>query len=568
MRSWITTGGRCRLAVLALLAAGWGLSPQEAHAAAPSAVKDLRSAPIKASEWQNASTRPLEPGEIDRLIARELQVSGIRPAARTTDEQFVRRVHLDLTGRRPLPADITAFVADTSPDKRAKLIDKLLDSDDYAAHWAHYWRDVMSARLTDFRGRALLRSFEGWMREQLKKNRGWDKITRDLLTADGEGRFDDTGKTGNVFFLGAHNGADAANEMAAETSRVFLGIQINCAQCHDHPYDQWKREQFHELAAYFARTRQRLVRDPETKRFVGITLISAPFRGEHRMPSKDDPRTGTVVHPKFLDGKAPGRGLADRPRRNSLASAITAKSNYWFSGAFVNRTWGELMGQSFYQPVDDLGPQKDAMFGPVLTRLAGSFRGSEYNIKALLRSVLNSETYQRQTRLGESASEHLQFAALYPTRLRADALWDSLTSVLGRMGPPGGGPARRPGAAGPFPGRFGLEGQFKEEFRFDPSLKPEDVEGSIAQALILMNNPQINQRITATSSSVLGRILSAHADDAEALQMVYLRTLARKPTEREKQKCLDYIKKIGKRSEAFEDILWALINSTEFQTKR
>ncbi|MBI1915414.1 MAG: DUF1549 domain-containing protein [Planctomycetes bacterium] len=565
MRSWITRGG---LTALALLAAGWGVSPQAACAAGPAAAKDFRSAPIKTSEWQNASTRPLETGEIDRLIVKELQVSGIRPAGRTTDEQFVRRIHLDLTGKLPLPADVTEFVADTSPNKRAKLIDRLLDSDEYAAHWAHYWRDVMSARLTDFRGRALSRSFEGWMIEQLKKNRSWDKIARDLLTAEGECRFDDTGKTGNIFFLGAHSGADAPSEMAAETSRVFLGIQINCAQCHDHPYDQWKRAQFHELVAYFARTGNRLVRDTESNRFVGIALTSPPFRREHRMPSKDDPRTGTVVHPKFLDGTSPGRALGDRQRRNSLANAVTGKSNYWFSGAFVNRTWGELMGQSFYQPVDDMGPQKEAMFGPVLTRLAGSFRGTDHDIKALFRAVLNSETYQRQTRLGESAGEHLQFAALYPTRLRADALWDSLTTVLGRMGAPGGGPARRPGAGGPFAGRFGLEGQFKEEFRFDPSLKPEDVEGSIAQALILMNNPQINQRIAATGNNVLGRILSAHASDEEALHMVYLRALARKPTDREKQKCLSYIKKIGKRTEAFEDILWALINSTEFQTKR
>jgi len=161
MRSGITTGGRCGLTTLALLAVGWGVSSSAARAADATPAKDLRSAPIKAAEWQNASMRPLEAGEIDRLIAKELHVSGIRPAARTTDEQFVRRVHLDLTGRLPLPADVTEFVADKSPTKRARLIDRLLDSDEYAAHWAHYWRDVTSARLTDFRGRALTRSFEG-----------------------------------------------------------------------------------------------------------------------------------------------------------------------------------------------------------------------------------------------------------------------------------------------------------------------------------------------------------------------------------------------------------------------
>src|SRR3954452_6370044 len=124
MGNWITTRGRCGLAALALLMAGWGVFPQAARAAGPAAAKDLRSAPIKASEWQNASTRPLETGEIDHLIARELQVSGIRPAARTTDEQFVRRIHLDLTGKLPLPVDVTEFIADKSPNKRARLIDR------------------------------------------------------------------------------------------------------------------------------------------------------------------------------------------------------------------------------------------------------------------------------------------------------------------------------------------------------------------------------------------------------------------------------------------------------------
>jgi hypothetical protein len=229
--------------------------------------------------------------------------------------------------------------------------------------------------------------------------------------------------------------------------------------------------------------------------------------------------------------------------------------------------WGELMGQSFTMPVDDMGPKKDVVFPTVLTRLTASFRGTDYDIKALLRAIANSETYQRQSRLGESTSDHLHFAAAYPTRLRADVLWDSLTGVLGQFGGPPGGPRPGPGG-GMFAGRFGLEGLFKDEFRFDPSTKPDDVEGSVPQALMLMNNPQINQKIQARGTNLLGRILTAYPDNDDALRMVYLRALARKPTDREMDRCRSYIKKVGSRSEAFEDILWALINSTEFQTKR
>src|SRR5262249_4587198 len=151
-----------------------------------------------------------------------------------------RRVTLDLTGKLPLPADISEFVANADSQKRARLIDQLLESEEYAEHWARYWRDVLSARITDPRGKQLSRPFELWMTEQLRKNTGWDQIARAMLTAEGPCTIDDDGEHGALFFLASHRGADAANEQAAETARVFLGIQIQCAQCHDHPNDQWK----------------------------------------------------------------------------------------------------------------------------------------------------------------------------------------------------------------------------------------------------------------------------------------------------------------------------------------
>jgi hypothetical protein len=518
--------------------------------------------------WASAPVTPIKWDEIDALVLKELKAAGIKPAPLTTDEQFVRRVTLDLTGELPVPADVTEFVDDKAPNKRAKLIDKLLASDEYARHWARYWREVVGSHATNQRAAVLARSFENWMADRLKRNAGWGEIARAMVTASGKIEFTDDGSHGELYFLLSKGGADADDERAAETSRVFLGIQIQCAQCHDHPTDVWKREQFHELAAYFARDRERPVRDTSAKppRPIGLELASVNF-GEHRMPSKTnpDPRQGTIMRPRFLDGKAPRWSDSDLERRKALADAVVSKEDYWFAGAFVNRMWGELMGQAFTMPVDDMGPKKDVVFPAVLTRLAGSFRGSDYDIKALLRVICNSQTYQRQSRLGDSTSDHLYFAAAYPTRLRADVLWDSLTGVLGQFGGPPAG--ARPGG-GPFAGRFGLEGQFKEEFRFDPSSKPDEVEGSVLQALLLMNNPQINQKIQARGTNLLGRVLTAYPDNDDALRMVYLRALARKPTDREMDRCRSYIKKVDNRAEAFEDILWALLNSTEFQTKR
>jgi hypothetical protein len=520
----------------------------------------FRAGPIPAANWLKASKSALQPGEIDRLINEELKSSKIQPAPLTTDEQFIRRLMLDLTGQLPVPADVTEFVADKDPDKRAKLIDKLLDSDEYAQHWARYWREVIGSRLADFRATLMVRQFERWLSAEFKKNSGWGDITRAMLTASGPVRFDDVESNGAAYFLASRIGADANTERAGETSRIFLGIQIQCAQCHDHPSDVWKRKQFHELTAYFARLQSRPFR--EDGRIAGLRLFSLP-RGEYRMPSKQDPRQGTPMDPRFLTGAGPGQGLGDVGRRKALADSIVDKANYWFAGAFVNRIWGQLMGQGFYQPVDDMGPEKDAVFAPVLTRMAGAFRGSNYDIKALFRAILNSQAYQRQIRLGEAANEHLQFAASYPTRLAADALWQSLVGVLGRMG----GPAPR-GRRGPFAFLQGLEGQVTAEFRFDPSAKPDEVESSVPQALLLMNNPIINQRINATGTNLLARILKAYAKDEDAIRMVYLRTLARKPTDREMAKSRKYIEKVGNRAEAFEDLLWALLNSTEFQTKR
>ena len=536
----------------------------------------IRGGAVPIAQWLKASTTPLAPGEIDRILAAEQAAAGVKPVARTTDEQFIRRIHLDLTGRLPDPPDVLAFIADRDSAKRGKLIDKLLDSDDFATYWAAYWREVVAVRLTNFQGRGLQRNFERWLVKSFKENKRWSEMVREMLTYSGQAKFDDE-KAGPAFFLGGHIGADSIVEQAAETSRIFLGIQMNCAQCHDHPFDVWKREQFHELAAYFARVRPRPIR--EEQRVVGIELSGAGGRpgaagrfggNEYRMPDKNSTNrfSGTIVHPKFLDGKAAGRGLDDKDRRDSLVASITSKDNLWFAAAFVNRIWGQLLGQSFYMPVDDLGPKKESVMGTVLVRIAGAFRGSDYNIKELYRFILNSEAYQRQS-LARNPGDHLQFTAVYPTRLRSDALWNSLQHVVGRISGPGGFPAGRPGMGA---ARFGLgggiEGQFKNEFNFDPSLKSDDVEGSIPQALILMNSPFVQQRIKATGETFLGRLLNANTTDAEALEKVYLQVLVRKPAEREKTRCLDHIKKSASRGEAYEDILWALLNSTEFQTRR
>ena len=423
----------------------------------------------------------------------------------------------------------------------------------------------------------LTRSFEEWLYEQFRDDCSWGEITRAILNAEGELRFSSSvspdsalvkqpgwqarpnSKGGELFFLVAHD-TDEAEERAAETSRVFLGIQIQCAQCHDHFTEPWKRVQFHELAAYFSRIKYQQLFDD--KKLTGVQLVTVPG-SEHKMTSLEDPESFTVIHPRFLDGRSPDRNLSDRQRRQTLADMVVDKQNYWFAAAYVNRVWGELMGESFYENVDDMGPMKEVIFGDVLTRLTGAFRGTDYDIKAMFRSITNSETYQQQYRHREKSVERLDQVASCPAPLRPDVLWDSLEHVLGRLG------SSQYHTRGGKRFNFSiLEGKFKAEFDFDPSLRHEEIEGTIPQSLFLMNNADLNKHIQAAGKNLLVRILKDSPGDVEAVTSIYQRVLARRPTDRELSKCRAYIARVENRAEAFEDILWALINSTEFLTKR
>ncbi len=578
-------------ALVGILAAGWCVVPAGAANPAPKSTDSNirppspivpRSNVLTAEPWKGVPIAPLSAADLDKLVSSELREDHIRPTARTTDEAFLRRVSLDLTGKLPSPQELTEFLRDKDSAKRTKVIDKLLASDAYARHWANYWRDVISAKYTDRRAVAIVPELEKWLVTEFRSNKSWREMTRAMLTAEGSVPIGlpapgarSTGPApaappeanGAAVFLLGHLGDDQAEERAAETSRVFLGIQIQCAQCHDHPFDEWKQRQFHELTSYFARTKTRPYLGQMASGQPRIEIMSLPIR-EHKLPDKADPTKGTVVYPKFLNGDEPRRNLSDLDRRTALADEITKPENFWFAAAFVNRIWGELIGQAFAQPVDDMGPGKDVFLPRVLVRVAASFRATDYDIKQLLRTICNSAAYQRQIRPGSAADEHLHFAAAYPTRLPAEVLWQSLVNVLGPLGPPVNPRLILAAAFGPGNRPLPLEVTFLSEFRFDPSLKSDEVESSIPQALILMNNAQVNRTIQAKGDNGIGPILKKHPKDEDAVRALYYKALSRKPTDGEMSKAVAYLHKVGKREEAFEDLLWVLINSTEFQTKR
>jgi hypothetical protein len=525
---------------------------------------DTTSAALKRPE-RTVTPPTLTSGRIDEMVQKGLAEAKAPAAKRTTDEQFARRVYLDLTGKAPSVEELREFVASPDRHKRSALIDRLLDSPDYAANWARYWRDVIRYHATVNQPRLLdYPSLETWLTGKLAANAPWDEIARELIAASG-----DSGENGAAVFTAAHMAQPV--EIAGEVSRIFLGVQIQCAQCHDHPSDPWKREQFHEFAAFFAGVQSR--RNPPPERGVVINVRKGTPR--YTMPDLKDPSKSIPVEPRFFlassESPIPAR-LSVQERRELAAALITSRDNPWFAKALVNRVWYVLMGDAFVTPVDDLGPNREAKFPELFDELSSQFAQGGYDLKWLLRTVMNTKTYQRQARATNSAPGLAAFAANCASRLRSDQIFDQLTAAGVRLAPPPRrGPDGQPqagGAAAALLRRNGPRGVFDLVFGADPSTPNEDVLGTIPQALFLMNSPAVAAAARAQKGTVLGQILEENPDNRAALEAIYLRVLSRRPSDDEVKLCGRYLEQVGNRREAFEDIYWSLLNSTEFLSRR
>jgi hypothetical protein len=529
---------------------------------------------IQTSTTQNGFAAPPDEvaHQVDKLLAVDLPAA---PSGQVNkkcpDEVYLRRVFLDIVGQPPTPDDITAFALDSNPNKRSAVVQQLVADKAFGENWARYWRDVVFYRRTEDRAFIAAGPMTDYLSNALNEGTSWDKIASEFITAKGDVRED--GRTALIMAQGG-----LPEETVAEVSRIFLGIQIQCAQCHDHPSDRWKREQFHHLAAFFPRvavrpdqsagdrtflvtvTDRQLFRPPNgNNRFVG-TL-------EHRMPDLENPSApGKLMQPKFfLTDEGIDYGVSDVERRGQLAQWITSPDNEWFPKALVNRLWAELVGEGFYEPVDDLGPDRQCSAPATMDYLAKAFADSGYDVKWLMQAITATDAYQRESR-GRRNPDEPPFQANCAQRLRGDQLFDSLVAALdlpqSRLPPPGRGPA-------PFGVQNSVRNFFNQAFGYDPSERREEVSGSVQQALALMNSPMINQAISARRfDGGLGQLLRESRDNEAVAMELYLRTLAREPSREELTICLDHVRQVGERGEAFEDILWSLVNSTEFLHRR
>ena len=514
----------------------------------------LLAATPEVAERPDAAFR-MTPEQLDAMIAD--QPGAREQSAEVDDDQFLRRVSFDLIGRQPTLAEQQDFAADRSTERYTRTVERLLASEEFGRNWANYWCDTIAYRVPPPELTYLnYGPLKKWLTEQLNANASWDAIARELITA--QGKVDDVPA---ATFIGYH--AANATNLAAETSRIFLGQHIGCAQCHDHPFDHWQRAQFHELAAFFARTKAKLSQNDG-----GGTVVSSLAKGEYLMPDMDDPRKkGSQMQPGFLDGDPLDKHLSDERRRAELADWITDRNNPWFAKALTNRLWARLMGRGFFEPIDDLGDSQTPLWADVHDALSRHFTGSGYDLKNLFRLITTSDAYRRGVRTADAATS--DSVAEMPLRLRGDEVFAAL--VAGIELPNFTPPKVEPTNAIRFPPPpKSTRNLIHAVFGADPSFGPVDAPRTMSQALWMMNNEQLQRQINASpeSGTMLAKLLAKEADDKAACQELYSRVLAHDATDAELSLALEHVKTVGDRGVAFEDLLWGLVNSAEFTTRQ
>jgi hypothetical protein len=505
-----------------LLAAAVLLLSAAAGAAAPPPVRDARALSAR----------------IDELIAARLAKEGVPPAAPADDAEFFRRLSLDLNGRIPSVAQLTDFLDDDRPDRRRLWIDELITGREnaalYANHFANVWRRRLLAQ-TPPQPAGVVVPLEGWLRKQA--NTPYDRFVRGVLT--------DPEAAG--FFQASDSKAEA---LAGRTTRLFLGVRLECAECHDDRSGAgWTRRQFWEFAAFFAG-----LRNPERPADAGLALRPAEQpAGPARIRLGE---TKTWVEARFLNGGRPDWKRAVAPRA-LLAEWITAADNPWFARAAVNRVWQYFFGVGLVEPVDGFGVDDNPPSHPeLLDELAYQFAAHDFDVPYLVRAITGSRTYQRTSRLTHAGQKDPRLFARAAVRgLSAEQLLDSVLTATGCS------PVAAPPAA-PFGGDTPRE-EFLATFA-DPAGEPSEARASVRQALAMMNGKFIDEVTSPKKSATLAAVVGSRTRPAaRQVEELYLALLSRRPRPDELARLVRYAE-AGDRPRALRDILWALLNSTEF----
>ena len=490
--------------------------------------------------------------EVDVHVQAKLRKLQFLPAPLCQDHEFVRRVFLDAIGILPTEQERRQFVDDPAKDKRARLIDQLLERKEFAKFWAQKWGDLLRVS-TKLIGTASTHKFNRWLENSVLKNQPYDEFARDILLATGSTRQNPAGN----FYRSAGDTSDAM-ETAAQ---VFLGTRIQCAKCHNHPFERWTQENYYGLSAFFNRLER-----SQTSRKEEVLLWSRDT-GEVNLPT-----TGAVARPWVpVAGQVDG---AQGDRRHAFADWLTAEDNPLFARVEVNRIWTQLMGRGVVEPFDDFRDSNPAANAPLLEALAKTFIASGYDRKQVIRLILNSNTYQASSQMEKSNRDGVKYASNYKSRmLGAEQLVDALGFVTGKRKHFFGVPENTMATWLPAPdlrphdrGRIGdieflkVFGQPERQSACECE-RSDDV--SLGQALELLNGKLVAEMLTDRSNT-FHQALSKGVEPADVIAAIYNRALCRSPSPSEMAVHQEYLDSHDDLPAAMEDICWAILNRTEF----
>jgi len=489
--------------------------------------------------WSN----PPEANYVDRHVFSKLKQMTILPSDLCTDPEFVRRAYLDLCGLLPTPDETAKFLADPSPAKRAKLVDSLLERPEYADFWALKWLDVLRSnrKTIQLKGAS---AFQLWLRDNLARNEPLDEMIRELLTA-----------TGNTYANPPANYYRIAKDptnLAETTAQLFFGVRMQCAKCHNHPFEAITQDDYYSTAAWFARVKTKKDATTAGKKpdDHGAEVVFDLRDGEVTQP-----RSGKTMAPKFLKGAAPAIPPGT-DRREVFAEWLTSPANPYFAKSVVNRVWYHLMGKGIVDPVDDFRDSNPPSNDELLDALAKDFVAQKFNLKGLIRAIMTSRTYQLSATPNDTNRDDAKYFSHAVTKLlSAEQLLDALcdvTAVPEKFAglPIGTRAIQLPDGEvnHPFLKTFG---QPARELACECE---RESDSNLAQALQLINGPTINDKLRNPNNR-LGKLLAEKKNEREVLDALYMAALARPATDAERAPALSHVAKHPDKHKAWEDVL-------------
>lgn len=474
---------------------------------------------------------------IDQRIEEKLHHQKIAPGPLCDDATFMRRLTLDLCGKNPTAQEIVAFLRTEDPHKRAALIDRLLESPASAVHLANTWSAWLLPEMQVIGPPAQAGGLQAWLRNRFVENLRYDRLVADLLVASGRT------SAGPVEFFASLE--SKPEKIAARTARVFMGVQLDCAECHDHPFDHWKQRDFWAFAAYFARLSTEGMQVPGR-----MMEIADRGEGEVKLPNTDE-----IIAPRPLVATGLS-GLDSGTRREQLTLWLTARENPYLARAAVNRCWSILFGRGLIEPIDDMRGMEMASHPELLSELAGALADHRFDLRYLLRSIANSHAYQRAT----LRAHNLPLGSESPVEAYAWMPVKPLTSLqlaacLQQVARQGAGQAGQVEAA--------RLAQQLGRLRGDSS----SATLGVVQALVTLHSSQLDKVHREDESRLIGALTAPHLKRGKQIEWLFLSTLCRLPSDEERDAVLAALPSDEVESEKLQwqsDLLWALVNSTEF----